>query len=158
MKIYPLYKENLSENAAYCGIYGRIPPKAYLPKSTDATEDEWNGILKDIHLKNKWLDVLNRIENIEVISTCEGHSQYFPTHIIIKILRDDLTNEEFYNRLIYTNYNACLRGTFVAVVKCYSDIYYCLTYYSWYRLNLNNYKWERWWINIIPHIHLAVNK
>ncbi len=159
MKIYTFKNvENLSAAAAYFGIYGRIPPKRYLPKSSLPIEDTWNNILKDIHLKNKWLDVLNAIENIKVISTCEGHDYYFPTHIVIQVLRDDLKDDEIYDRLVSTKYNTCLRGTRVVAMNANHGLCYCLTYYSWYRLHFNNYRWERWWINIIPHIHVAVNK
>lgn len=158
MKIHTFENvSNLSATVAYFGIYGRVPHEGYLPNSTDAEEDEWCEIKKDKHLKNKWLDVLNNIENIKVLSTCEGHNRYFPTHIIIEVLREDLTSDEIYNRLQKIT-NPRLRGTRVVAVNTKIGICYCITYYSWYRPLFNNYKWEQWWINIIPHIHIAINK
>ena len=152
IQLDPKY-QNLAHLYSYYVIYGRIPHEGFLPFSVDCEQDEFDGIIKDIHLDNKWVNKLNKIPNIEILSSCEGHGRLILTHIIFKIKNEDEV-ENIYSRLI--NLPIQLKHTKIGMFKISIGICCCLTIYNWYREHSDNHFWKYWWENIIDHIEFAV--
>lgn len=140
---------------AYAGVYGRVPPKGFLPYTSDGETDVFEGIEKDIHLQNEWIKALNSIPNIQILSTCEGHENIILTHIIFTVINNDLNLDNIYDRL--QKIPETLRGTKAVALETSIGICFCISIYNWYRSTGQNIKWTNWWTNIIPYIYIAVN-
>lgn len=139
---------------SYIAVYGRTPPEGFLPIQTDSDEDEWNNIKKDIHLKNEWIEQLNTIPEIEILSTCEGHARYIVTHIIF-LLKDQERIEEVYKKL--KQLPTSIYATKIIPIQTSVGVCFCIAIYNWYREHMtDNSDWEKWWDNIIDHIKNSV--
>ena len=158
MKVYSIDKSSSDRNNAasfaYLAVYGRTPPVGFLPAQTFAETDMMESIEKDVHLKNKWVYVLNQIPNIRILSTCEGHGAKNVAHIILKYTGDEELSS-VYERLISVEHG--LRGTKIIALDTDIGICFVIAIYNWWREDKFNTKWEKWWKKIIPHIHVAVN-
>jgi len=65
---------------AYLAITGRIPDE--LVVEGRAPRKSWKGKPVDADLQDKWLEELNSIPGIDIISICGGHDIWRPAHII----------------------------------------------------------------------------
>lgn len=62
----------------------------------------WKGIEVDEHLKNKWLDNLSNIKEIEMRSSCEGHEADWVTFIIFRLTdKSKESNKSILNKIIH---------------------------------------------------------
>lgn len=66
---------------AYETVYGK---KKFIMGRSGGPQKKWNGIYVDKHLKDKWLNDLNKIKKIEVRSTEEGKSKERVSAVIFR--------------------------------------------------------------------------
>lgn len=66
--------------AAYYTVYGRYPRKPIQGRITPGKP--WRGLTVDINLDERWLEELNAIPQIDIVSVEEGESTERPAHII----------------------------------------------------------------------------
>jgi len=65
---------------AYRTITGKIPDELVIEAQTP--RKSWKGKPVDADLKDRWLEDLNSIPGIEIISICGGHDIWRPAHIV----------------------------------------------------------------------------
>jgi len=65
---------------AYLAITGRIPDEIVVEGRTP--RKSWKGKPVDADLQDKWLEELNSIPGIDIISICGGHDIWRPAHIV----------------------------------------------------------------------------
>jgi len=63
-----------SPTFAYIAVYGK-EPDFWLRGRTEAPKKIWRGIEVDAHLKDKWLEELNSIPEIEIRASDEGKNE-----------------------------------------------------------------------------------
>lgn len=83
--IYEFYKGS-GENAPefiYRILYGKTSPK-FRGKINPELKD-YKGIMIDKKLPLSIIDKLNKIKNVEIRSTCQGHSPDRPTYVILRL-------------------------------------------------------------------------
>ena len=74
-----------SPTFAHIAVYGKEPDH-WIPGRTGDPEKEWKrGIMIDKHLKPEWFDELDKIKEIEVRSSCEGHSKERVSYIVFRL-------------------------------------------------------------------------
>lgn len=49
---------------------------------------QWGEYSVDINLKESWLEELNSLQLIRLLSICEGHPHYLPAHVIIGLKKE----------------------------------------------------------------------
>jgi len=117
-------------------------------------EKPWKTISVDIHLKDKWLEDLNSIANVEIRGSCEGHNSEWPTYVAFRVF-PELENKKKLNdivkRLNKDKFTRCGydigtegRPRFV----CASPLYY--------NCSAQN-DWVQWWSTLTTRINKAVN-
>ena len=79
------YRENKKNAPSFIYEILHGKPK-FLPGRTMAHQEKiWNGISIDAHIPTDALDKLNRMEEIELRSSCEGHGPEQPTFLIFRL-------------------------------------------------------------------------
>ena len=59
----------------------------------------WKGRKVDAGLEDEWLEDLNNIKGIEIISICGGHDKRRPAHIVFYPKRQDKSIKNFLSRI-----------------------------------------------------------
>lgn len=109
-------------------------------------EKKYKDFMVDYELKNKWLDNLNKIPNIEIRSTCAGHNKERPTFIIFR----PLNQNKSYIKQIVNKLNK-YPNTFAKYDIGRQNLYrICVATNTYY--TPNNKQWEDWWNNIAKYI------
>lgn len=67
---------------AYYAVYGTLPPHPLVGK-TDAPKRKWREYNVDSNLKDQWLEDLNSLSNLKLISIEEGEGESRPAHIML---------------------------------------------------------------------------
>lgn len=125
---------------AYYTIYKKMPSTP-LRGRIDTEHKTWNGILVDAPLKDEWLNELNTIKNIEIRSSCAGHSKERVTFVIFRPKNQD----EDYVKTIVDKLNKC-KDTFANYNLGVQGFYrICVTTKNYYDENKDNKKWATWW-------------
>lgn len=131
----------------------------------DTKKRPWKGFIVDRNLKDKWLEDLNNIPNIELRSTCEGHgppgkmgdsptSMDWPTHIAFRLTSKAKNNPgQIVKNLNKYKHTKCKHGVggregrtrFICAARLY---YKCAKHNDW----------MDWWTHLASRIDKAVNK
>lgn len=119
---------------------------------TAAPKKTWNGIKNiDGNLKDEWLEAINSIEGIEILSTEEGENAYRPAHVVFQFSdsRDDYRAGAISDLLsmskdVYSYGDIGNKRRARIVVA--GDV-----------LSLTG-EWEDWWSSIADKINGIVNK
>ena len=150
-------KRKPSPTFAYELVYGKSVPGDWRsgryigPHKTRL----WNGMEVDAHLKDKWLSDLNKIPNVEIRGTCEGHDDDWPTYISFRVDPKYDKNKSFLNKVV-KNLNRDKN------TKCGWDLgtqdrprLVCSAplYYGCKKQN----EWTKWWITLPSRLNKAVN-
>jgi len=130
-------------------------PKFIPARTIEHQEKIWNGISVDVHIPTDALDKLNRMEEIELRSSCEGSDLEKPTFLIFRLKEPkDINKAE--NFVIALNY--------FEDIKCGFDtgnmglFRIGVTTPLWYEKNPE--KFNQWWMSLPVKfaIALAVNQ
>jgi len=73
---------------AYETVYGNLPKNRPGRYPGEIKEKIWKGIKVDYDLKYKWLNLLNGISQIEMRSSCAGHSKEWISFVIFRLKED----------------------------------------------------------------------
>gem|GEM_PF-2303408 len=84
-----------SPTLAYKAVYGAAPSKP-LRGMTDAPKKEWHGLQVDEHIKDKWLEELNSIPDIEIRASDEGKSKDRVAFVVFR-MKDKAMDSEAQN-------------------------------------------------------------
>jgi len=139
-----------SPTLAYIAVYGKEPDPP-LRGRIDTPEKEWkNGIMIDEHLKFEWLENIEKIEELEIRASCEGHGEDRVSYVVIRLLsRDKNDSEKLTEALsrkknIYAKYDVGTEGhPRIAVAGK-----------TWY----GQPGWEDWWEGLAGKIKSAVEE
>jgi len=86
--------------AAFELIYGKKAPSGmrgmYPGKSEHKT---WNGISIDAHIEDKWLNDLNKIKQIEMRASCEGHDSQWLTFLVFRVMPDKDNDKDYLDKI-----------------------------------------------------------
>jgi hypothetical protein len=126
---------------------GRYPGKV--------EEKIWNGMGVDIHLENKWLNDLNKIKNVEIRGSCEGHDKEWVTYISFRVSPKYDKNESFLNKVCnnLNKHKFTVSGWDIGTQDRPRFVVASPLYYGCDK----QYEWENWWNNIAKRIDKAVN-
>jgi hypothetical protein len=145
-----------SPTLAYEAVYGKSPKDKYRRGRPpfQVKEKIWNGIEVDYSLKNRWLENLNNIPNVEIRGTCAGHSEDWVSFVVFRITDDEILKKV--TRIVkelssykntYSKYDIGMEGRIRIV--CATNLYDGCE---------NQKDWENWW-NMLPYIiNKAINK
>ena len=93
---------------AFKAVYGRPPEKALRGRITPGRP--WRGLTVDENLKDEWLEKLNAVSWIEIVSTEEGKNRMRVPHIVfyMKNPKDDILAQKIVEELRrpFQKYNA----------------------------------------------------
>ena len=81
---------------AYETAYGKKAPFLTGRYFGDHESRLWRGISVDEHLQNKWLNDLSDIKDIEMRSSCEGHTPERVTFIIFRLTDSKKSTDKKY--------------------------------------------------------------
>jgi len=150
------FKKKPSPTFAYELVHGKPVPGGWrsgrypLPHKTK----NWKGVQVDFDLKNKWLDDLNSILNVEIRGSCAGHSEDWVSYIAFRINPSLEKDKTFLNKITQTLNKD-------KYTKCGWDIgtqnrprFVCATPLL---PNKERAKWEKWWSTLADRIDQAVN-
>jgi len=71
--------------SGYYACYGILPPVPLGGKSPGVIQRPWRGYDVDPNLKDHWLEDLNCLPGMDLISIEEGEGQLRPAHIVLRI-------------------------------------------------------------------------
>ncbi len=128
----------------------------FIPGRTmEHQEKIWNGIPIDIHIPTDALDKLNRMEEIELRSSCEGSGPEKPTYLIFR-LREPKDTKKAKNFVIAMNSFEDIKCGFDTGNMGFLRI--GVTTSLWYEKNPE--KFNQWWMALPLKfaIVLAVNQ
>lgn len=136
---------------AYYAVYGRRPDEPMRGR-TDSPKKTWHGITDiDKHIKDKWLEELNSISEIEVRATDEGKSEDRVAFVIFRMDNPahDSRAETISRRLdqmegIYSECDIGSRDRPRVVVAG--------------KVQYGKSGWERWWNTVANMIECALHK
>lgn len=137
--------------AAYELIYGKRAPagmRGRYPGNYD--EKKWKGMFVDVHLKDKWLNDLNNIKEIEMRSSCEGHDKNWVTFIGFRITTNKESSKKYLEK-VKKNLNK-------GITKCMYEIgqqgrpRFIVAAKLWY----GQPGWEKWWSTLASRVKQAV--
>ena len=83
--------------AAFETVYGKKCPHKRGRYEKPHKQKKWNDIMVDGHLKDKWLNDLSKIKEIEIRSSCEGHESTWVTYIIFRLNDKSKENKPYLN-------------------------------------------------------------
>ena len=130
-------------------LYGK--PKYIRGRTAEHRQKIWNGFSVDEHIPTQALDELNRIEEIELRSSCEGSGPENPTYLIFRF-RDQQNPEEIEN--FVKGMNA------IENIKCGAGIgnmgFYRIgvTTPLWYEKDEENF--VKWWLGLATKIQIVL--
>jgi hypothetical protein len=137
--------------AAYKLVYNKPAPPGMRGMYPGQIEHKlWNGIEIDAHIEDNWLDDLNKIKQIEMRASCEGHDSQWLTFIVFRVM----PNKD--NDTIYLD--KITKSLSKGVTKCGVDIgqqgrpRIVVTTKSWY----GQPGWEKWWKTLSQRVKSAV--
>jgi hypothetical protein len=139
---------------AYMTLYGKPPTQPIYGRDISHSTKMMGNIEVDEHFDESIISALNKIKNIEIRSTCEGHGANRPTYLIFRPLDQSIENvEKIVNKLnqyktIKANYDSGQQNKYRIIV----------TTKNWYRPNFNNTNWEKWWSDLPSILDSVVNK
>ena len=139
-----IFLENLNApELAYKTIYNK---ELSLRGRIFTKEKKYKDFYVDNDLDIKLLDRLNNIKNIEIRSTCQGHSKERPTYIIFRTKNQDLN----YIKKIIRKLKQC-PNTYVSYDIGMENKYrICVATNTFY--SSNNKQWTEWWNNITNYL------
>ncbi len=151
-----VYRRENKQNAPsfiYEILHGR--PKFIRGRTIEHREKIWNGIAIDAHIPTDALDKLDRIEEIELRSSCEGSGPEQPTFLIFRF-RESKDIKKAENFVMALNY--------FEDIKCGFDtgnmglLRIGVTTPLWYEKNPE--KFNQWWMSLPVKfaVVLAVNQ
>ena len=117
----------------------------------------WSGIEIDKPLKDKWLNDLNNIPNLEVRGSCSGHAEDWPSFIAFRITDKNIESDKkkldqivkYMNKFknTYCGYDIGVQGRprFVCAIN---------SYYS----EDNLIEWTNWWNKLAKRLNQAIMK
>lgn len=133
-----------SPTFAYQAVYGKLPDTP-LSGRTGSPKRIWNGVEVDEHLKDKWLDELNSIPEIEVRASDEGKSKERVAFIVFRMAdpKDDCKVKAISDELnkvegLYSKYDTGREGRLRIVVA--GEIKY------------GDESFEKWWDSLADKI------
>lgn len=129
---------------AYHAVYGKFPDPP-LTGRTNMPKRMWNGVEVDKHLKDKWLEELNSIPEIEIRSSDEGKSKERVAYIVFRMRdpKDDCKIQNISEKLneiegLYSEINIGKEKRLRAVVAG--------------KVKYGDENWEKWWSNLAGKI------
>jgi len=135
-------------------VHGKKYPSGLKPSHTmGAQEKLWKGIPVDVELQDKWLNELNRIPNVEIRSSCQGHPPIGenPSFLIFRPKDEHraklIVNKLSDNKITFCSFNI---GTQGHVRICVAT--------PLYANGPKDKLWEQWWDTLAKRIDKAVNK
>lgn len=139
--------------AAYETVYGKKCPHTRGRNVGVHKTNIWKGIEVDEHLKNKWLDDLSNIKEIEVRSSCEGHGPDWVSFIIFRLTDESKeSNKSILNKIIY-NLEASDKITKSAwSLGMQGRPRIVVAAKTWY----GQPDWENWWSTLVTRIKRAL--
>lgn len=144
-------KKNAPE-LAYETVYGRPPKNGLRGRAINTVEKRYKDIYIDQHLDEEVFDQLNDIRNVEIRSSCEGHSSDRPAFLIFRVSQNKIKNidkivDNLHKQGVQAKYEIGNHGRYRI----------CVATRNWYRENADNREWENWWKNLPHVIENAVN-
>jgi len=137
--------------AAHEVVYGKKAPSNMRGMYPGQTEHKtWNGISIDAHLKDEWLDDLNKIKQIELRASCEGHDKQWISFIAFRVMPNK-DNDTVYLDKIKKYLNQ-------ANTKCTYNIgqqgrpRFIVASKTWY----GDKNWKPWWSTLAVRVKYAV--
>lgn len=142
-------------------VHGKKYPGWRSGRVPDAEERPYKGFYVDKHLKDRWLDKLNHIENIEMRSSCEGHGPPgemvldWPTYIGFRLApsieskrkADDVVRKLIRDKNTVAGWDLGMEKR--PRIICAAPLYYKCAKYK---------QWIVWWETLADRIDEAVNK
>jgi len=119
-------------------------------------ERKWKGVTIDAQLKNKWLEDLNNIPNVEIRGSCCGHDKDWLAYVAFRISPDMEDAKKINDVVKKLNSN---KGVIAG-----SDIgmegrpRFVITGHIFYEEGGENKNWSDWWSKIAKIINRAVNQ
>ena len=137
--------------AAYELAYGKRAPGGMRGRYPGVhSERKWNGIIVDFHLKNKWLNDLSRIKEIEIRASCEGHEEDWISFIGFRITTNKESDKNYLEKV--------KRSLNKGITKCNYEIgqqgrpRFIVAAKLWY----DQPGWEQWWNTLASRVQRAV--
>jgi hypothetical protein len=130
-------------------------------RAPGAEEKVHKGYYVDKHLKSKWLGDINRIKNIEITSSCEGHGTPgemkfdWPTYVGFRLVPAIESIDKVKKVVKNLNRDKNTRaGWDIGMQKrpriiCAAPLYYKCAKHS---------QWIKWWDTLASRINKAVNE
>jgi hypothetical protein len=141
-------------------IHGKEYPGWRSGRAPDAEEKLYKGYYVDKHLKDKWLHDINRIKNVEIRSSCEGHGPPgemkldWPTYVGFRLASIIETIDKVKRVVKELNRDKNTRaGWDIGMAKRPRIICAAPLYYKCAKHN----EWVRWWDTLASRINKAVN-
>jgi hypothetical protein len=133
-----------SPTFAYQAVYGKLPDIP-LRGRTDSPKRIWNNIEVDKEFKDRWLEDLNGISELEVRATDIGHSSERVAFVVFRMRdpKDDCKVQAISNKLnemegLYSKYDTGREGRLRIVVAG--------------KIKLGDKNWEEWWNSLAGKI------
>jgi hypothetical protein len=135
--------------AAYLAAYKENPPLPLSGRTFNSPRKIWNGIDVDYHLKDEWLEALNKLP-VEIRSTEEGKGPLRPAHVAFRMLEGEdnlvpilkeILEDRGYN--VYTDIGLMGRPRIVIAAELTPN---------------DGKRWESWWNNLPIQIADAYSK
>ena len=137
-----------SSCAAYEAVYEKKCPHDRGRYFKSHKTKEWDGMIVDGHLKDKWLDELKSIKEIEVRASCEGHGDDWVTYISFR-----LTGKPIPPKMIEKKLEASDKITKVSGHKGRGgQVRFIVAAALWY----GEPGWEKWWKTLASRIKAVV--
>lgn len=137
--------------AAFELVYGKKPPSNMRGMYPGKSEHKnWNGISIDSHIEDKWLNDLNKIKQIEMRASCEGHEKQWVTFIAFRVMPNKDKDIKYLD-----NIKSILNQ---GVIKCGYEIgqqgrpRFIVTAKLWY----GQPGWEKFWSTLATRVQQAV--
>ena len=126
--------------AAFRAVYKEDPATPLTGRTIFSKRKIWNGLDVDYHLKDKWLEALNRLP-IEVRSTEEGKGPSRPAHVAFRMKESSKDGDvpimvkslEMMGYSVYTDVGLGNRPRIVVAATVSPE---------------DGEKWEAWWENL----------
>lgn len=137
--------------AAYEIMYNKPAPSGMTGQyPNDHKTKNWNGMNIDGHLRDKWINELNSIKQIEVRATCEGHNEQWLSYVAFRVLPNKESDSKYLEKI--------KKFLNVGITKCDYQLgqqgrpRFIVVGKTWYKHSA----WKLWWSTISKRIQEAV--
>ena len=123
-------------------------------------EKRWNGFYVDAPLKNKWLNDLSKIPNVEVRASCCGHPpdrisrNAWVSYVVFRV--DPSLKKQIKKIVSKLNKYPNTRSGYDVGMEGQPRIVVATPLY--FKEGEDNKEWESWWSKLAERINSAVNK